>query len=308
MGMADDMKNLGEDIIASYDLRVKAIGELASDVHKMLNGFQAEHKEMAANLRDGLAKGETERLKDFKSMVADIQKAIKEIEAYTANKLKEFNTAHAEMAANLRDGLAKGETERLKDFESMMAEIRKVIKDSETDIKNKLKEFSAARADMSAQIKKDLAEYVSGVVSETENLLKDYREEREKMAANWQTLTAKMAKKGGIKPRVEAEVKVRTVEEAVEEEKPPIEEVVEEEKPPIEEVVEEEKPPIEEVVEEEKPLEEKIVEFIERHPEGVRIGDMEEPMGIPRTRLGVIAKSLLVEGKVRKEGVMYFPL
>jgi len=37
------------------------------------------------------------------------------------------------------------------------------------------------------------------------------------MAANWQSLTATMAKKRSIKPKVEAEVKVRPVEEAIEE-------------------------------------------------------------------------------------------
>ena len=44
MPIATDMKNLGEEIIASYDMRVKAVGELVKDTHKMLKGFQTEHK------------------------------------------------------------------------------------------------------------------------------------------------------------------------------------------------------------------------------------------------------------------------
>jgi len=249
MAIGIDMKNLSEDIIASYDLRVKAIGELVSDVRKTLNSFAADRERMSI-----------EQAKDLSDFVKGLSTSVEQM-------LEEFKKDRKQMADNIKNSLQQGETDRLKDFESIMAEIRKVIKDSETDIKNKLKEFSAG-------------------VRETENLLKDYREEREKMATNWQTLTAKMSKKRGIKPRVEAEVKVRTVEEAVEEEKPPVEEAVEEE----------------------KPLEEKIVEFIERHPEGVRVGDMEEPVGIPRTRLGVIAKRLLEEGKIRKEENLYFPL
>jgi hypothetical protein len=35
---------------------------------------------------------------------------------------------------------------------------------------------------------------------------------------------------------------------------------------------------------------------------------MEEPLGVARTRLGVIAKRLLDDGRVRKEENMYFPL
>ena len=107
MGIADDIKNLGEDIVASYDMRVKGIGTLVKDTHKMLKGFRSEHKEMAGILRAGLEKGETARLKDFKSMMADIQKAIKEIEAYTANKLKEFHDTHADMSKELKKDLDK---------------------------------------------------------------------------------------------------------------------------------------------------------------------------------------------------------
>jgi predicted transcriptional regulator of viral defense system len=55
-------------------------------------------------------------------------------------------------------------------------------------------------------------------------------------------------------------------------------------------------------------LDEKILQFIKKHPKGVRVGDMEETLGVVRMRLGVIAKKLLEEGKIRKEENMYFPL
>ncbi|MDP3016038.1 MAG: hypothetical protein Q8N70_03070, partial [Deltaproteobacteria bacterium] len=151
------------------------------------------------------------------------------------------------------------------------------------------------------ELKKELAKYVDDMVKATKKLMGDiqkrqkernvevadlleaFKTEREKMAANWQSLTATMAKKRGIKPKVEAEVKVRPVKEA------------------IEKVKAEEVPP-------EIGLEKRVLEYIKRHPEGVKVGDMEEPLGVARTRLGVIAKGLLDEGKVRKEENMYFPL
>jgi len=297
MGIADDMKNLGEDIAGSYDMRVKAIGVLVKDTHKMLKGFQREHKEMAGNLRGELAKGEEDRLKAFKSMMADIQKGVKEIETYVENKLKEFSDAHKEMADKLRSDLKKGETGRLKDFKSMMTGIKKALKEIETYVANKLEEFSDAHADMSEELKKALAKYVDDMVKATKKLMGDiqkrqkernaevadlldaFKTERENMAGNWQSIVATMAKKRGIMPEVEAEVKVRPVKEAIKEEVSP-----------------------------EMKLERKVLKFIEKHPKGVKVGDMEEPLGIARTRLGVIAKRLLEEGKVRKEGNMYFPL
>ncbi|MDP2960613.1 MAG: hypothetical protein Q8N71_04235, partial [candidate division Zixibacteria bacterium] len=135
---------------------------------------------------------------------------------------------------------------------------------------------------------------VADLNAEVADLLETFKTEREKMAANWQALTATMAKKRGIKPKVEAEVKVRPVKEAIKEViKEVIEEVIEEE--------EKEAPP-------EMDLDEKILQFINKHPEGVRVGDMEETLGVVRMRLGVIAKKLLEEGKIRKEENMYFPL
>ena len=117
----------------------------------------------------------------------------------------------------------------------MIGDIRKDIKDIETYVANKLKEFSDAHADMSEELKKALAKYVDDMVKATKKLMSDiqarqkernaqvadlleaFKTEREKMAANWQALTATMAKRRGIKPKVEAEVKVRPVEEATEE-------------------------------------------------------------------------------------------
>ena len=104
------------------------------------------------------------------------------------------------------------------------------------------------------------------------------------MSANWQALNAAMAKRRSGKPTVEAEVKVRSVKEAIEEETK------------------------EDIASPEIGLEEKVLGFIKRHPKGVKVGDMEEPLGVTRMRLGVIAKGLLEKGMVRKEENMYFPL
>jgi len=313
MGIASDMKNLSEDIVSSYDVRVKAIGILVNNVHRTLKGFSTNRKKMANE--------QAKALKDF----------VNELSNSVGNMIEGIQKGHKEMADKLKADLAKGEEERLKgeeerlkDFKTMMADIQKAVKEIETYVKNKLKEFSDTHADMSEELKKELAKYVNDLVNTTKelmannkklmgniqarqkernaevaDLLEAFKTEREKMAANWQALTAKMAKKRGIKPEVEVEVKVRPVEEAVEE-------VVEEAKEEVvEEVVEEAK---EEEVPTEISLEERVLEFIERHPEGVRVGDMEEPLGVTRLRLGRIAKSLLNEGKVRKEDNLYFPL
>jgi gas vesicle protein len=325
MGISNDMKKLREDIVADYDVRVKAIGVLVKDTHKMLKGFQAEHKEMATNLRGELAKGEEkrlkgeeQRLKDFRVTMANIQKFVSDLDKEVSAMIERFQKEHKVMAdklkenaVELKENLEKGEADRLKTFNDMMGNIHQDINQIETYVANKLKEFSDAHAGMSEELKKMLAQYVADMVKATKNLMGDiqkrqkertaeiadlnaevadlldaFKTEREKMAANWQALTATMAKKRGIKPKVEAEVKVRPVKEAIKE--------------AIEEIEEEVTPDMD--------LDEKILQFIKKHPKGVRVGDMEETLGVVRMRLGVIAKKLLEEGKIRKEENMYFPL
>lgn len=272
MGISNDMKKLREDIVSANDVRVKTIGVLAKDTHKMLKGFQKEHKAMAdklkenaVELRKNIEKGEADRLKTFNDMMGNIHQDINQIETYVANKLKEFSDAHAGMSEELKKMLA-----------NYVADMVKATKKLMGDIQKRQKERTAEVADLNV---------------EAADLLETFKTEREKMAANWQALTATMAKKRGIKPKVETEVKVRPVE--------PVEETIEE---AVEEVEVEEAPP------EISSLEDRVLEFIERHTEGIRVGDMEEPLGVPRMRLGVIAKTLLKEGKVRKEEKMYFPL
>jgi len=109
-----------------------------------------------------------------------------------------------------------------------------------------------------------------------EDLLAKTRIKKAKKAkkAKMEGITATLGKKRGLKPKV----KIRPEEGAVEEEEKPLE----------------------------LGLEERILEFVKSHTEGVKVGDMEDPLGVARMRLGKIAKRLLDEGKIKKEGDMYF--
>lgn len=293
MGIADSMKNITEGIITSYDMRVEALGNLVADTRNTLKEFRLDRKKMSkeqasglAAFMSGLTKSVDAMLKEFhknhKGMsdeqAKNLARFMKDLTMSVGAMLGGFQEELKVMADELKDSLAKGETERLKAFKGMLRDSRKGIEDIETYVANKLKEFSDAHADMSEEIKKELAKYVAGIVSETKKLLGGFADERDEMAANWQALTATMDKRRGIKPEVEAEVKVRPVKEAIEEVSP------------------------------EMKLEKKVLKFIEKHPKGIKVGDMEEPLGVASTSLGKIAKRLLEEGKVNKEENLYFPL
>jgi hypothetical protein len=251
MGVANDIKKLGEDIVDSYDLRVKEIRKLAKDTQSTLKGFQGEQKKMAAELRKTLEQGEADRLKASGSLKNEIQAEQAKRNKEVADLLEKFSKDHEDMAAELRKTLEQGEADRLKASGSLKNEIQ-----ARKDERNK----------------------------EVLDLLQEFKTEREKMSANWQSLNTAMAKRRSGKPTMEAEVKVRPVKEAIKEETK------------------------EDIASPEIGVEEKVLEFIKRHPKGVKVGDMEEPLRVLRMRLGVVAKGLLGEGKVRKEDDMYFPL
>ena len=434
MSISEDIKNLGEEIVASYELRLKAIGEIVGDthkmldefrlnnqelksnnqelfgnVHKMLSGFQADHKEMSAQLRASLSKGEEDRISAFKAMMGDIENYVAElskntaefiiaiadvrkimaeklrlnlskeeetrisnfkvmigdIENYvadlsknTADQMNVIGNERKAMAQKLDADLSKGEEDRIKDFTTMitnvknsvkkiirstaklMAEIQKDQKGRNKGVADLLKRFANEHKVMANELNKNLAKgetdrlgefqkmmvdiqkYVEDVVNITKKLmdeirarqdernnevlglLQEFKTAREKMASNWKTLNDTMARLRSGKTIVEKKVKVRTVKEAIEEEKP---------KPEPEKPVEKPTPkpkPAKKVQPGEKdiPIEDKVLAYINAHPKGVQVGDMEEPLGVIRMRLGVVAKKLLDAGKVKKVDKEYFPV
>ena len=54
-------------------------------------------------------------------------------------------------------------------------------------------------------------------------------------------------------------------------------------------------------------LEEKVLAYINEHPDGVKIPDMEIPMGEKRMKLGFVAKNLLDDGRILKIEAAYYP-
>ncbi len=285
MGIANSMKEITENIITSYDVRVKALGDLAADTRKTLEGFAKERKKMS--------KEQAKNLADF---VEDLSKSVEDM-------LKEFQKEHKQMSGEQVKSLAAFVNNLIKDVGSMVNrfqrerstmskeiknKLAKEVKEIETYVKKRLKEFDESHTEMSDALKMSLAKYAGDIASSVKKLLGEYAADMKNAANAWQGMsrTLARAKKGGTAvSKAEAKVKVRPVKEAAEEE----------------EEEEEAAPP-------EMGMEERVLEFIERHPEGVRVSDMEDPLGVARTRLGVIAKRLLEEGKVRKEGNLYFPL
>jgi hypothetical protein len=101
--------------------------------------------------------------------------------------------------------------------EELKDKLAKDVKEIETYVANKLKEFDDAHADMSEELKKDLAKYVGGIVSETRKFLKECGSDMAQARKAWKDMSATMAKlrKSGVMPRIQASEKVSTVGQAI---------------------------------------------------------------------------------------------
>jgi len=159
------------------------------------------------------------------------------------------------------------------------------------------KERAAEIAGMIGQFKKDdltRTEENKEKAAEVAGMIGQFKKEREDAASAWKGLLTKMSakeKEVSIPEAIETKEKEVSIPEAIE---------TKEKEVSIPEVLQPKK--------RELSIEEKILEFIEKHPEGVKVGEMEKPLGVLRMMLGRIAKKLLEEGKVRKEENLYFPL
>jgi len=144
MSIANQMKNLTDDIISSYKQRaaefqerLKDNAEINKKVQETLDGFRKDQMEMATTLRasaaslhTNLEQSQKERLKSFKQMmggihgsISQIQSEVEEIKISTTVMLSDFSTNHKAAAAELHKELDQNQanllswnSSRLKDF------------------------------------------------------------------------------------------------------------------------------------------------------------------------------------------------
>jgi len=390
MGLASEMKNLSEDILASFKNRIKENEELVSEVQKTLDGFRKDHQEMAnvlkANasaLRDGLASGEKERLNSYnelmngiQSTISTIQQEVVAIQTSTFNLINVFATDRSQMAEELNQTFVQNRTERMQDEKARLTEFNADIKNIKDEVaaifkntnemlatfdkehnqmsdelkaelsrnlaerveytralltgfQKRLSEISMENQKMAQNLQKALAkgeverikEYngimkgihaaIKGIQKEvqevqkaTSGMLKNYANDREGAVAEWnkmQVAIAKIRKTGVVEQPKQAEKKESKAKVAVEPVKQAPIEVVEETPVAVEAKVEAK-------TEIPMTLEEKVLDYINKNPKGVRISEMEGPLGETRMKLGFTAKTLLEDGKVQKIDNAYFPI
>ena len=349
MEIADSMKEITENILTSYHVRVKTLADIVSDTEKTLSDFAGERKSMGreqskylSHFTHGLSASVDDALKGFRrnrkamgdkqsryleGFTNDLKKNTVDIlsgfsrdhrhmshdqakdladfaVALTANvhtMLKAFYKDHQQMSDEQAKNLADFVNNLTRDVSTMTNAFKKSRSEMSADLKSKLahdledirvytrgklKEFEKSHGRMSDALKKSLAKYVSDLSRDVARLLHGYESDMKKAGRSWDKMSSTLSglRKGTVVPAAEVRASVSTVQEAIEEESDMKEAISD------------------------MDVEMKVLEYINKHPEGVKVGSMESPLGVPRMRLGLKAKKLLEEGRVRKEANLYYPL
>jgi len=289
-----DLKSLNDEVNSIF----KNTGDL-------LEKFDKEHSEMSTELKAELSKNLIERVNYTKSLLLGFQDRLSEI----SNENQQLAKKMSKDLADSQKEISKGDAERLLDYKEVMKEIHAAIK----GIRKEVKDIQKATAGMIGNFSQDRSQASAGwnkmqdsitrlkgkgVVKQPKEVVKkaEKKETKKEVSAKKIKKTpviTEPAKKAMETPVIaEAAKKVKESPVKAEAAKKVREAPVKAEPKPVVPMT----------------LEEKILDYINQHPKGVRISEMEEPLGETRMKLGYIAKNLLDSGKVQKVDNIYFPL
>jgi len=189
MPLAEDMKNIVENIISSYEARIQGIGAIFDTTGQLLEGFQdslldtrEEREKINAELRENLAKNESLRKKDFDSMMQDILSAQEEREKKVRSLMKGYLDEQKEMAnalgenlSKVKDALAKGEAQRIKEFQTAITEILSKQEQRKQEVSSELKEFQKNHQEMAKRLKQLLAKGRELRIKDLKSMLAEFK-------------------------------------------------------------------------------------------------------------------------------------
>jgi DNA-binding ferritin-like protein (Dps family) len=197
MSLAEGMKDIAENIIASYETRSRSIGSLFETTHQILEGFQnsfldtrQEREKINAQLRESLTKNESLRRKDFDHMMQGILSAQEERERQVREGLNSYLAEQREMIHTLGDNLAKfkdalagGEAQRVKEFQSSIQEILAKQDERKNEVTSQLKEFQKQQQELARTLKELLAKGKELRIKDLKRMLGEFQVRRQERIA-----------------------------------------------------------------------------------------------------------------------------
>lgn len=154
MGTGENLRELANSIIDSYEMRVRTVNGLMEQAYHFLQGFHKELEEMICQLKDNLAKSESLRKKDFDRMISGLITRRRFREKEAEQVFQNFQSEEREMIARLRNVIMSGGRSSLDDMEIIKEDILKRQEERETGIVNTLKHIQMEQEELKAALRK----------------------------------------------------------------------------------------------------------------------------------------------------------
>ena len=166
-----ETENIVESIISSYETRIQSIETLFETSHQILVDMQdsvlnarQEREKVNHDLRENLAKNVFLRKRDFDTLMSTIldyqDQGEQEVRNLSRRYLSEQTDTVRELRENLRnfrEALTKGETQRVKDFQTAIKEILTEQQQTKSETVSRLGEFQKEQQETATMLKNLLA-------------------------------------------------------------------------------------------------------------------------------------------------------
>jgi len=169
MLLATDKENILESIISSYEARIQSIeaffdttGQIFQDFQESLLSTRTEREKINIQLRESLARNGSLRKKDFDRMMSVISTHLDQSEQEVRQLSQKYLNEQTKLVQQLREGLrnfkdalTEGQTEKVKELQTLIKEILSKQDESKIEVTSKLKEFQQGQQQTS-KILRDL--------------------------------------------------------------------------------------------------------------------------------------------------------
>lgn len=153
MENTEQLRNIVEKIVGSYESKVKVVTSLMREVNQRIRNFHTEQEQMADSLKHILAKNECLRKKDFDAIMAGIRNQQEAREREVSRMVEDFCKEEEETAAKLKDILMVRSCSTLEDFRVLKEKMLNRPKERERRISRILKDFHRDQEELNTALR-----------------------------------------------------------------------------------------------------------------------------------------------------------
>jgi len=174
----EQLRNIVEKIVGSYESKVKVVTSLMREVNQRIRNFHTEQEQMTNSLKHILAKNECLRKKDFDAIMAGIRNQQEAREQEVSQMVEDFCKEEEETAAKLKDILMVRSCSTLEDFRVLKEKMLNRPKERERRISRILKDFHRDQEELNTALRMLLEKGPSVQIKDLRAMVKAFHIDR----------------------------------------------------------------------------------------------------------------------------------